>query len=231
MPAFYNWHIHLLQRRALEPWFRRMPRSTVLEIGCGVGRWTRRLARAGHDVLGLDLSSLMVQEASRRGRADGARCRFLVADIADLPLRRRFDRIVGVTVLQHVLDADRFSACLRSLADHLADDGLMVLLEAAPRRSTGRCNSDVFVARSEREWTDAFAAAGLACAAIEAVDPAPFKIWFLPWYKRLPRWVAVPLLLLVTAATLPIDLLTARWGRATSWHKVFVLAHAGGRRR
>jgi SAM-dependent methyltransferase len=229
MPAFYNWHIDVLQRRALERWFKTAPRTGVLEVGCGVGRWTRRLARAGHDVVGLDLSSVMVQEARGRAKAEGidTRCRFLVGDIADIPLGRRFDRILGVTVLQHVLDPARFHTSLQSLSDHLADDGLMVLLEAAPLWSTGRCNSDVFVARSEREWVDAFAAAGLRCVAVEAVDPAPFKIWFLPWYKRLPRWLALPLLLVVTAATLPVDLLTARWGRTTSWHKVFVLTHAG----
>jgi hypothetical protein len=75
-----------------------------------------------------------------------------------------------------------------------------------------------------------FAAAGLRCIAVEAVDPAPFKIWFLPWYRRLPRPIAVAALFTLTVAALPIDLLVARWGRASAWHKVFVLAADGGPR-
>lgn len=233
MPWFYNWHIDLLQRRALDRWFRGTHRGSMLEIGCGVGRWTRRLAQSGHDVVGLDLSSIMVQEARRRAHEEAvdARCRFLTADSADIPLQKRFDRILAVTVLQHLLDPERFRASLEQLRDRLADDGLVVLLEAAPSRSNRRCNTEVFVARSEQEYLEAFAATGLRCLAIEAVDPAPFKTWFLPWYSRLPRPLAVATLFAVTIAALPIDLLTVRWGRAASWHKVFALTHSGDRRR
>jgi SAM-dependent methyltransferase len=231
MPGFYNWHIDLLQKRALGPWLFRDVVGAALEIGCGVGRWTRQLARAGQHVVGIDLSSVMVQEAKRRAVAEGvdARCQFAVADAADIPLRRRFDRIVGVTVLQHILDSQRLHACLGRLRESLAENGTIVLLEAAPSRPVDRCDSGVFVARSENSYLDAFAAAGLRCVSIAAVDPAPFKIWFLPWYRRLPRPLATPALFVVTALTLPIDLAFAPWGRATSWHKVFVLTHKGDR--
>ena len=229
MPGFYNWHIDLLQKRALAPWLFRDVRGAALEIGCGVGRWTRLLARAGQHIVGMDLSSMMVQEARRRAIAEDieTRCQFVVADAAEVPVRRRFDRIFGVTVLQHILDPARLHACLGRLRESLAQNGTIVLLEAAPSRPVDRCDSAVFVARSEKDYLDAFAAAGLQCISIAAVDPAPFKIWFLPWYGRLPRPMAIAALFVVTALTLPIDLLFARWGRATSWHKVFVLTHRG----
>ena len=40
MPAFYNQYIHITQRRALEPWLRQTAGATVLDVGCGVGRWS-----------------------------------------------------------------------------------------------------------------------------------------------------------------------------------------------
>ena len=227
MPAFYNWYIHALQRRALKRWLTVDPHDTVLEIGCGIGRWTRRLARSGADVVGLDLSAEMIAEARLRARGDGVahRCRFLVGDTANFWLDAQFDRIFGVTVLQHVLDPSRFQASLELFAAHLAPGGVIVLLEAAPSRSDTSCNSAVFVARDEQAYRRSFAAAGLRCVAIEGVDTALFKTRFLRYYRRLPRSLAVAGLFAATFASLPVDLMPRRWQRSTAWHKVFVLAH------
>ncbi len=227
MPSFYNQYIHFLQRRALRRWLTAWG-GTILEIGCGVGRWTRPIARSGSDIVGLDLSAVMVAEARVRACREGVvdRCQFLVADAATFWLNSQFDRIIGVTVLQHVLDPTRFQASLERLAAHLTHNGVIVLLEAAPSQPDARCDSQVFVARDERTYLEAFAAAGLRCVAVEGVDAALFKPWFLPYYQRLPRPLAVAGLFAVTCAALPIDLLPVRWGWVRSWHKVFVLTRA-----
>jgi len=44
MPEFYNRAIHLEQRLALEPWLKAGAGTRVLDVGCGVGRWSRLLA-------------------------------------------------------------------------------------------------------------------------------------------------------------------------------------------
>jgi len=228
MPAFYNWYIHLLQHQALAPWLAVPPESRVLEIGCGVGRWTRRLARAGGHVVGFDLSRTMIDDARRRAQREnlGARCRFFVADCAEFSINEKFERILGVTVLQHVVDARRFAQAIDGVARHLAPTGKAVLLEAAPTRATTRCDSAVFVAREEGAYVEAFRRAGLHCVAVCGVDPAPFRTWFLPWFGSMPRPLGVAGMLGATLAGVPIDLLCPAHARARSWHKVFVLEHA-----
>ena len=47
MPEFYNRMIHRCQRLALEPWFDIKPDTRVLDVGCGVGRWSSLLAQRG----------------------------------------------------------------------------------------------------------------------------------------------------------------------------------------
>ena len=71
MPEFYNRAIHLEQRLALEPWLNVAAGTRVLDVGCGVGRWSRLLAARGAEVLGVDLSPTMIAQARRRAAADG----------------------------------------------------------------------------------------------------------------------------------------------------------------
>jgi 2-polyprenyl-3-methyl-5-hydroxy-6-metoxy-1,4-benzoquinol methylase len=227
MPWFYNTSIDFLQRLALARFLRVRRGTTVLEIGCGVGRWSRRLAKEGATVTGIDLSHTMIGEAQRRARAEGLeeRCRFVVADACAPAVLGKFDMVFGVTVLQHLLEREQFDAALQSIRTHLAPHGVAILLEAAPSRPTARCDTAVFVARHARTYLDAFHMAGLRCVTIGGVDPAPFKTWFLPWYRRLPRPCGVMGIAAVTVAGFAVDSLLGRRCPGASWHKVFVLSH------
>jgi 2-polyprenyl-3-methyl-5-hydroxy-6-metoxy-1,4-benzoquinol methylase len=233
MPAFYNRHIDVLQRRALAPWLRLPHGARVLEVGCGVGRWSTWLAARGAHVTAMDLSTTMIVEARRRAAAEGVadRCRFLVADVATLAFSARFDCILGVTVLQHQVDARRWKRAVHGLADHLAPGGRIVLLEAAPSAPNARCDHPAFTARTAEAYLEVFERAGLECLAVAGVDPAPFKTAFLPRYPGMPRLAASAALAAVTAAGFVVDLVAAPWCSGASWHKVFVLQRAsrGGR--
>lgn len=61
--------------------------TRVLEVGCGPGFYSRRLARRfiGLDVLGVDRSSRLISSARRRATADRlANCHFLQGDVKRL---------------------------------------------------------------------------------------------------------------------------------------------------
>lgn len=225
MPGFYNAAIDLGQRRALAPWLDPRPGAAVLDVGCGLGRWSRRLARRGAEVTGVDLSPAMIAEARRRARREGfdGRCRFAVSSLEELALGRRYPLILGVTVLQHIVDPGRLARALGRLAAHLGDGGRLVLLEAAPERARPDCETATFRARTAGEYRAHFAAAGLAVEAVGGVDPAPFKLWLLPRYRRLPRAAGLAALAAATALALPVDVALGRRLVRASWHKVFVL--------
>jgi len=230
MPEFYNRAIHLEQGLALEPWLKAGAGTRVLDVGCGVGRWSRLLAARGADVLGVDLSPTMIAQARRRAVADGVadRCRFRVQDVSNLDVGERFDLVLGVTVLQHILDPDALRAALTAMTVHLAPGGRMILLEAAPAALANRCDSTVFRARHRDVYLDMFRDCDLELRALTGVDPAPFRRQLLPYVRKLPAEVSLGLLALATALSLPIDALFGRSAVKLSWHAVFVLGERIG---
>jgi len=227
MPTFYNSAIQLTQRLALKAWLQDTLGKRILDVGCGVGRWSRWMAAQGGEVTGVDLSNTMVVEATRRAAEEGPadHCHFLVQDLAELSTGSQYDFILGVTVLQHILEEDRFHSSVRCLADHLAPNGRMVLIEAAPTHKNSCCDTAIFQARTLGAYIAAFAECGLKTEAITGVDPTPLKIWFLPYYGRLPRSLALLGLAIVTAVSLPMDAFLGRHCVNWSWHKLFVIRH------
>ncbi|MBI4261396.1 MAG: class I SAM-dependent methyltransferase [Actinobacteria bacterium] len=84
--------------------------ARVLEVGCGPGRLSIRLARQhGLDVTGLDLDPAMIERAranaDRPGDGDGRRPSFLVGDVASLAFPDgSFDLVVSTLSMHHWAD-------------------------------------------------------------------------------------------------------------------------------
>jgi ubiquinone/menaquinone biosynthesis C-methylase UbiE len=77
--------------------------NDALDFGCGVGRLTQALGDHFTRVVGVDISSTMVEEAERHNR-HGARVRYLVNDVPDLKVfgDASFDFVYSNITLQHV---------------------------------------------------------------------------------------------------------------------------------
>jgi SAM-dependent methyltransferase len=150
-----------------------------------------------------------------------------VQDLAHLDAGEKFDLIIGVTVLQHILDPESLRSAVQRMADHLAPGGRMVLLEAAPANLAQHCDTTVFRARPRHVYLDLFKQVGFELRAISGVDPAPFKTWLLPHLRGLPRPLAISAVAAVTLLSTPIDVIFGRFAVQRSWHAVFVLQRTG----
>lgn len=99
----YRSHRHLV------PWIESLrPGARVLELGCGVGLDSYRMARLGLDVTALDLTEVAVRTARMRFLREGLGARFLTGSAERLPLRDgEFDYVYSFGVLHHASDTQR----------------------------------------------------------------------------------------------------------------------------
>ncbi len=73
--------------------FTELAGKDVIDIGCGDGRTSRRLAMRGATVLGVDPDEAAIAQASAGGTTDT--CRFRATDVLDLALPpASFDLVV-----------------------------------------------------------------------------------------------------------------------------------------
>jgi SAM-dependent methyltransferase len=101
-----------------------LPRgSRVLDAGCGPGRIGGHLARAGHEVVGVDVDPVLIAAAEE----DHPGPRWLVGDLAELDLPDRFDVIVCAGNVVTFLAPSTRVEVLRRFRAHLAPEGRAVV--------------------------------------------------------------------------------------------------------
>jgi ubiquinone/menaquinone biosynthesis C-methylase UbiE len=132
---FYDWeNAQTLDRRDVRFWqdMARRAGGTVLELGCGTGRVTLPIARAGARIVGVDRSAEMLAHARRRaGRAKYRKNVSLVrGDIRTLPFLKstRFDLVMApYGILQSLIRESDLRATLASVAGVLRSQGVFGL--------------------------------------------------------------------------------------------------------
>lgn len=112
----------------------RLADGKVLELGCGLGRFSQYLAERGLKSTGIDFSAVAIDKASARAAGKARRANFLVADVTNLrvpggPFDAAFD--VGCF---HCLDAEGQAAYAAGVASVLKPAAPLLIwgMEAAP---------------------------------------------------------------------------------------------------
>ena len=114
--------------RALDTWLaRRCPRS-VLELACGTGLFTRRIAPCVAAVTALDASAEVL--AINRARVAAVNVNYVEADLFEWRPRERFDAVFFSFWLSHVPEG-RFASFWESVAAALAPGGAAYLIDSA----------------------------------------------------------------------------------------------------
>jgi SAM-dependent methyltransferase len=104
----------------------------VLEVGCGTGRVLIPTARAGVEIVGLDLSPFMLavcrENLAKEPAEVQARVQLIESDMRNFDLGREFALItIPFRPFQHLTTVEDQMACLKVIGRHLAPGGRLVL--------------------------------------------------------------------------------------------------------
>ena len=83
-------HVDWIERHFLEP------ESRVLDLGCGPGFYTHRLAKRGHDCVGLDFSPASIAHAKEQAGKEGLSVTYRQEDVRDVEYGEGFDLVMMI---------------------------------------------------------------------------------------------------------------------------------------
>jgi len=102
--------------------------KSILELGCGTGRITFALAERVQEIVAIDIDTKAIEDARRRNLYDNVA--FLVENMEDFDLKRKFDLILSIGVgYMYLRDIPNV---IKNISEHLEEDGVAFLICSSP---------------------------------------------------------------------------------------------------
>ncbi|MFW9768847.1 MAG: class I SAM-dependent methyltransferase [Candidatus Thorarchaeota archaeon] len=102
--------------------------KSILEVGCGTGRITFALADRVQELTSIDIDVNAIRNAQQRNVHENVT--FLVEDLEDFDLGRKFDLILSIGVGYMYLR--NLPNVVKNISQHLEDDGIALLICSSP---------------------------------------------------------------------------------------------------
>ena len=101
--------------------------TRILEVGCGAGKFSKRLLRAGADLKAIDVNKKFIDKL--QGHSSEA---FDLCSVTDLSYKAgSFDRVIMFDVLHHLPDDDAYAKALSEITRVLKPGGYAIIWEGS----------------------------------------------------------------------------------------------------
>lgn len=107
----------------------------ILELGCGTGKISIPLAKAGYEILGIDNSKTMLDYASYKSEQEEVNIQWSLMNMTHFDLDQRFKLVIlPSNNIGHLHTLDEVDGCFASIRRHLEPDGVFVIDMFVPSR-------------------------------------------------------------------------------------------------
>ena len=104
--------------------------SSLLELGCGIGRWSRILSNYVKEVDAVDLNSIFIKKAKQLSeQEDKNNIKFYCSSMKDYKSEIKYDIIVSIALI-HYLPEDQFLITMNLIKNNLNVNGYAIFRES-----------------------------------------------------------------------------------------------------
>lgn len=104
-----------------------VPKELVLDLGCGTGTLTEMLADCGYDMIGVDSSEEMLQQAIEKRDESGHEILYLLQDMREFELYGTVRAIVSICdSINYLLEDEDVLETFRLVNNYLDPDGIFI---------------------------------------------------------------------------------------------------------
>lgn len=140
------WYKHLLEIFSQYE----LKSKEILELACGTGEMTNRLAKAGYKILGTDLSEDMLDVAQNKAYDQNLKVRYVQQDMTNIDLFQKYDAIISFCDgFNYLIDEDDLDEAFRNCYDYLNNDGLLIFDMSSDFKLKHVLGDNVFTETSE----------------------------------------------------------------------------------
>lgn len=127
-----NWNLY--EKTHILPILDIKPNDTVLDIGCGIGRWAEHLLPLCGQYIGTDISQEMITAAAKLFASKYKQAKFINASFQEIfnnfeIKENQFNKIIIAGVSMYLNDTD-LNRCYEQLCNYLAPNGILYLEES-----------------------------------------------------------------------------------------------------
>ena len=98
-----------------------------LDLGCGTGNMTIRMAQSGIDMIGIDISEQMLSEAVQKSEKEGLKILYLLQDMREFELYGTVDIIISLCdSINYVTEPDDLLTVFKLVNNYLDPKGIFI---------------------------------------------------------------------------------------------------------
>ena len=113
--------------KEINEWVDTSPGIRVLDIGCGRGQHTIRIAERGHFTVGIDISPVAINQAKSSSANRNLDVQFLCTDVINYDTTEPFDLVVDYSVFHHIAIPDR-QKYVHNIKSNIKQNGIFLLV-------------------------------------------------------------------------------------------------------
>jgi 2-polyprenyl-3-methyl-5-hydroxy-6-metoxy-1,4-benzoquinol methylase len=107
--------------------YSKIPVHSILDLGCGTGNHSFRLAKRGYDVTDVDRSNEMLDLAKAKADQKKIHCTFFQSDLREFDNHKKYDAVIMMfAVLGYQQENEDVLAALKTVSKHLKKGGIFI---------------------------------------------------------------------------------------------------------